>query len=78
MLFRHSGWALVILQIFSVQLGLFSLFPDGSMASLLVPAVVLAVPISAPIAQVLLKNAEATLALPTSTPRAPRAAARPG
>lgn len=55
---------LVILQIFSVQLGLFSLFPDGSMASLLVPAVVLAVPISAPIAQVLLKNAEATLALP--------------
>ncbi|MDV3124985.1 ABC transporter permease [Mycobacterium sp. 21AC1] len=55
---------LVVLQIFSVQLGLFSLFPDGSVASLLVPAVVLAVPISAPIAQVLLKNAEATLALP--------------
>jgi peptide/nickel transport system permease protein len=55
---------LVVLQIFSVQLGLFSLFPDGSLASLLVPALVLAVPISAPIAQVLLKNAEATLALP--------------
>ncbi|MGV9796923.1 ABC transporter permease [Mycobacterium sp. NPDC003449] len=55
---------LVILQIFSVQLGLFSLFPDGSVASLLVPALVLSVPISAPIAQVLLKNAEATLALP--------------
>lgn len=55
---------LVVLQIFSVQLGLFSLFPDGSPASLLIPAVVLAVPISAPIAQVLLKNAEATLALP--------------
>jgi peptide/nickel transport system permease protein len=55
---------LVVLQIFSVQLGLFSLFPDGSLASLLIPALVLAVPISAPIAQVLLKNAEATLALP--------------
>ena len=55
---------LVVLQIFSVQLGLFSLFPDGSLASLVIPALVLAVPISAPIAQVLLKNAEATLALP--------------
>jgi peptide/nickel transport system permease protein len=55
---------LVVLQVFSVQLGLFSLFPDGSLASLLIPALVLAVPISAPIAQVLLKNAEATLALP--------------
>jgi peptide/nickel transport system permease protein len=55
---------LVVLQIFSVQLGLFSMFPDGSIASLLIPATVLAVPISAPIAQVLLKNAEATLALP--------------
>lgn len=55
---------LVVLQIFSVQLGLISLFPDGSFAALLVPALVLAVPISAPIAQVLLKNVEATLALP--------------
>ena len=60
-----TSWlGLVVLQIFSVQLGLFSMFPDGSLASLLIPAVVLAVPISAPIAQVLLKNAEATLALP--------------
>jgi peptide/nickel transport system permease protein len=55
---------LVVLEVFSVQLGLISLFPDGSPASLLVPALVLAVPISAPIAQVLLKNVEATLALP--------------
>ncbi|MDG4667640.1 ABC transporter permease [Mycobacterium sp. 236(2023)] len=55
---------LVVLQIFSVQLGLFSMFPDGSLASLLIPSLVLAVPISAPIAQVLLKNAEATLSLP--------------
>ncbi|MBH0118800.1 ABC transporter permease [Rhodococcus sp. NPDC003382] len=55
---------LVILQIFSVQLGLFSLFPDGSVASFVIPALVLAVPISAPIAQVLLKNAEATMRLP--------------
>lgn len=55
---------LVVLQVFSVQLGLISLFPDGSVAALLVPALVLAVPISAPIAQVLSKNVEATLALP--------------
>ncbi|WP_371829462.1 ABC transporter permease [Rhodococcoides yunnanense] len=55
---------LVILQIFSVQLGLFSLFPDGSVLSFVIPALVLAVPISAPIAQVLLKNAESTLGLP--------------
>lgn len=55
---------LVVLQVFSVQLGLFSMFPDGSFKSLLIPALVLAVPISAPIAQVLLKNAEAVLALP--------------
>lgn len=55
---------LVVLQIFSVQLGLFSMFPDGSLASLLIPSLVLAVPISAPIAQVLLKNADATLSLP--------------
>ncbi|WP_068280984.1 ABC transporter permease [Aldersonia kunmingensis] len=55
---------LVILQIFSVQLGLFSLFPDGSVASFVIPALVLAVPLSAPIAQVLLKNAEDTMRLP--------------
>lgn len=55
---------LVVLQVFSVQLGLISLFPDGSVTSLLVAALVLAVPISAPIAQVLGKNIDATLALP--------------
>ncbi|WAJ47193.1 ABC transporter permease [Mycobacterium sp. Aquia_216] len=55
---------LVVLQIFSVRLGWISLFPDGSVAALLVPALVLAVPISAPIAQVLLKNIDATRALP--------------
>lgn len=55
---------LVVLQVFSVQLGLISLFPDGSVTSLLVAALVLAVPVSAPIAQVLGKNIDATLALP--------------
>lgn len=55
---------LVVLQVFSVQLGLISLFPDGSLTSLVVAALVLAVPISAPIAQVLGKNIDATLALP--------------
>ncbi len=45
---------IVVLQVFSFQLGILPLFPDGSLVSLVVPALVLAVPVSAPIAQVLL------------------------
>jgi peptide/nickel transport system permease protein len=47
---------LVLLQLLSIQLGVMSLFPDGSFASLAVPVVVLAIHVSAPIAQVLLKS----------------------
>lgn len=47
---------LVLLQVLSIQLGVMSLFPDGSFASLAVPVVVLAVHVCAPIAQVLLKS----------------------
>lgn len=45
---------IVVLQVFSFQLGILPLFPDGSLISLVIPALVLAVPVSAPIAQVLL------------------------
>lgn len=55
---------LVVLQVFSVQLRLIPMFPDGSVASLVVPSLVLAVPISAPIAQVYLKSVETAMALP--------------
>lgn len=49
---------IVVLQVFSFQLRIFSLFPDGSVLSLVLPALVLAIPVSAPIAQVLLTNVE--------------------
>jgi peptide/nickel transport system permease protein len=47
---------LVLLQLLSIQLGVMSLFPDSSIASLAVPVLVLALHVSAPIAQVLLKS----------------------
>jgi peptide/nickel transport system permease protein len=47
---------LVLLQLLSIQLGVMSLFPDGSFAALAVPVLVLALHVSAPIAQVLLKS----------------------
>lgn len=49
---------IVVLQVFSFQLGILSLFPDGSLLSLVIPALVLAIPVSAPIAQVLLTGVE--------------------
>lgn len=47
---------LVLLQVLAVQLGVMSLFPDGSFLSLAVPILVLAIHLSAPIAQVLIKS----------------------
>lgn len=47
---------LVLLQVLAVQLDVMSLFPDGSFLSLAVPIFVLAVHLSAPIAQVLFKS----------------------
>lgn len=49
---------IVVVQVFSFQLRILSLFPDGSLVSLVIPAAVLAIPVSAPIAQVLLTNVE--------------------
>lgn len=55
---------LVLLQVLSIQLGVMSLFPDGSFAAVAVPVFVLAVHVSAPIAQVLLKSTETVYAQP--------------
>ncbi|MGL3804476.1 ABC transporter permease [Paeniglutamicibacter sp. R2-26] len=55
---------LVLLQLLSIRLGVMSLFPDGSFASLAVPVLVLAVHVSAPIAQVLLKSTDNVYAQP--------------
>lgn len=49
---------LVALHLFSIRLGIISLFPDGSFTSLLIAAVVLAIPVSAPITQVLCAGVE--------------------
>ena len=49
---------LLLLQQLAVQLGVMSLFPDGSFMSLAVPIFVLAVHLSAPIAQVLIKSVQ--------------------
>jgi peptide/nickel transport system permease protein len=54
---------IVALGFFSFQLRVLSLFPDGSPQSLLIPAAVLAIPVSAPLAQVLLRNVEASTEL---------------
>lgn len=55
---------LLLLQLLSLRLKVMSLFPDGSVLSFVVPAFVLSIPISAPIAQVFLKSIETTLAQP--------------
>lgn len=55
---------LIILQLLAVQLGVMSLFPDGSALALLVPMVVLALHVSAPLAQVLLKSLDTVYAQP--------------
>lgn len=55
---------LVLLQLLAVQLGVMSLFPDGSFLSLAVPILVLAVHLSAPVAQVLIKSVQEVAAQP--------------
>lgn len=49
---------LVALHFFSIRLGLISIFPDGSLSSLMIAALVLAIPVSAPITQVLCASVE--------------------
>ncbi|MCC3273231.1 ABC transporter permease [Arthrobacter zhangbolii] len=55
---------LVLLELLSIRLGVLSIFPDGSFLSLAVPVFVLAVHVSAPLAQVLLKSADQVYRLP--------------
>lgn len=50
--------SIVVLNVLSFQLQVMSVFPDGSLLSLLVPAMVLGLPLSAAFAQVLLKSIE--------------------
>lgn len=52
---------LALLQVFSFQLGWFPPIGNDGVAALVLPAVTLAVPVSAPIAQLLIKNIDAEL-----------------
>ncbi|NYD68070.1 ABC transporter permease [Agromyces atrinae] len=66
---------IIALGFFSFQLRVLSLFPDGSFLSLVIPAAVLAIPVSAPIAQVLVTSGEQSAELPfVKTARAKGAA----
>lgn len=58
---------LLALEWLSIRLGVMPLFPDGSLISVLVPVLVLAIPISAPIAQVFLKSVESVYQQPFVT-----------
>lgn len=52
---------IVLLNLLSFQLGWISAFPDGTFVSILVPSLVLGLPLSASIAQVLLKSVDTVL-----------------
>lgn len=52
---------IVVLNVLSFRLGWISAFPDGTFLSILVPALVLGLPLSAAMAQVLLKSVETVL-----------------
>ena len=68
---------LVVLQVLSFRLRVMSVFPDGSLLSLLVPATILAIVVSAPLSQVLLKSVTTALDEPfVKTVRAKGASAR--
>ncbi|MGV9796919.1 ABC transporter permease [Mycobacterium sp. NPDC003449] len=53
---------IVVLNVLSFRLGWISAFPDGTFLSILVPSLVLGLPLSAALAQVLLKSVETVLA----------------
>lgn len=53
---------IVVLNVLSFRLGWISAFPDGTLLSILVPSLVLGLPLSAAIAQVLLKSVDTVLA----------------
>lgn len=53
---------IVVLNVLSFRLGWISAFPDGTLLSILVPSLVLGLPLSATMAQVLLKSVDTVLA----------------
>lgn len=53
---------IVVINVLSFRLGWISAFPDGSFVSILVPSLVLGLPLSAALAQVLLKSVDTVLA----------------
>lgn len=55
---------IMLIQIFSFQLGLVSVISPGPVERLILPVITLAVPISAPLAQILMRNIDAVLAQP--------------
>jgi peptide/nickel transport system permease protein len=55
---------IMLIQVFSFQLGLVSVIAPGPVEEMILPVLTLAVPISAPIAQVLIRNIDAVLAEP--------------
>ncbi|QSE94857.1 ABC transporter permease [Rhodococcus pseudokoreensis] len=67
---------LAILQVFSFQLRWFPPIGNNGFASLVLPAVTLAIPVSAPIAQLLLKNIELGLNAPYVTVSVAKGASR--
>ena len=55
---------IMLIQIFSFQLGLVSVISPGPVERLILPAATLAIPISAPLAQILMRNIDEVLAQP--------------
>ncbi len=55
---------IMLIQIFSFQLGLVSVIAPGPIEGLILPVMTLAVPISAPLAQLLMRNIDQTLTQP--------------
>jgi peptide/nickel transport system permease protein len=55
---------IMLIQVFSFQLGLVSVISPGPVEKLILPVATLAIPISAPLAQVLMRNIEEVLAQP--------------
>lgn len=55
---------IMLIQVFSFQLGLVSVISPGPAERLVLPVMTLAVPISAPLAQILMRNIDAVLAQP--------------
>lgn len=55
---------IMLIQVFSFQLGLVSVIAPGPVEELVLPVLTLAIPISAPLAQILIRNMDAVLAEP--------------